>query len=146
MPNNDRHLRYFADGQTIFAVMIRSLALKAYGNYVMVELNNNGLVTEQATPTMGVTVTSGDVYVNGADSAWNVGGDLTVDSNATAYTRYDLIVADISATNEAIVKGTAAAAPQVPSPGETRDIPLAIVRVRAGASQITNEDIIDVRA
>ena len=145
MTNNDRNLRYLADGQTGFAIMIRSLALKTYGNYVMENLNDAGLVTEQSTPIMGVTVGSGTAHVNGSAS-FVVAGNLTVGTAHVTLDRYDLIVADISATNEAIVSGTASASPQVPSPGEARDIPLAIVRVRAGATMIFNEDIIDVRA
>ena len=145
MTNNDRNLRYLADGQTGFAIMIRSLALKAYGNYVMDSLDDAGLVTEQSTPAMGVTITSGTATINGS-AADTVSGNHTIGTAHTTLDRYDLVIYDVSASTGAVVAGTAAASPQVPSPGEARDIPLAIVRVRAAVTKIFNEDIIDVRA
>jgi len=139
----DHDIFGFADGATVYPIIIRAMALRLYGNYVD---GGADIMSAPATSGMFVTVATRNVYVNGADSGWNVGGNLAVATAHATLDRYDLVVADISATNEAIVTGTASASPQVPNTGETRDIPIAIVKVRAASTQIYDGDIIEVKA
>lgn len=127
-------------------------------------------VTEQATPTMGVTVTAGRAYLKATGTnAYPVimigDSNLTVTSNPTAMSRLDTVViyADLNAVVDeeaegtdviklTVIAGTASESPTAPTDttittaiGNVPFERLANITVVAAATAITDENITDVR-
>lgn len=96
------------------------------------------------SPTiMGVRTGAGSVTWDGATVSV-VQTDSTIDANATAFVRYDLIVINSSGT-VSVVEGTAATPPLTPTYDNATYYVLAIIKVRAGTSTIETADIFDGR-
>jgi len=109
-------------------------------------------VTQQASPTMGITVDAGSILYGGVTTAV-AGGNVTIDAS-TSLPRFDIIYLD-SGGNAHVIKGTAAAVlpgnPPVtnfkmmntpyPNPSIPTGVILARIYVAANATTILNASI-----
>jgi hypothetical protein len=119
------------------------------------------VVTQQSSPTMGVTVGTGQVFVPGTEgSAQGIYScqaptttNLTITAANASLARRDLIMAQVrdtaysGATNDwqlVVVTGTAASSPVDPT-WPSNAIPIARVNVAANATSIVNANITDLR-
>lgn len=138
------------DNQTLFNVIIQSLAKVTLGNGVVANtITSTALkVTQKAIEAnRSVDVQLGgrvinDIYLN---MAFNTNVPIA-ESHPTLYRR-DLIIFDHSAGVPSVVQGTDYAInPKVPDVTDDNDIPLAIVSVNPAVTVINTADIIDVRS
>lgn len=119
-------------------------------------------VTQNGTPNMSVNVASGRALIKGSEATYqgtyfveNRGTkNLSVNSSDPTNGRYDLVVAKVqdaaysgatSAWSLAVVTGTPAASPLVPS-APANSIALAQILVPAASSSVTNANITDRRS
>jgi hypothetical protein len=118
-------------------------------------------VTQQGSPAMGVTVGTGHIFVPGTEGT-SQGGyncyaatttNLSISAAHASLARIDIVVAKVEdsvysgATNAwslAVVTGTAAGSPAVPS-APANSVILAHVAVAANATTIVNANITDKR-
>lgn len=116
----------------------------------------NGLKITEASPNaMSVLMDTGIAWVQGRWYKNDASKTISFDAADATYTRYDRVVLTSTAAGSpgtvrvAVVKGTAAASPSLPSLTQTVDtvwmIPLAYVTIAAGTTQITNAMITDQR-
>ena len=120
-------------------VMMNAIIAACDGNGVLdgLAVSENG-----AGADMSVDVAAGNCMINGTKYTESSTTNLAISAADATYDRKDLVVYDSSAGDPAVVTGTAAAIP-VPPDIPAGDILLAIVNVAAGATQITNADIVD---
>ena len=124
-------------------------------------IGNKLAVTQQGSPTMGITVDTGLVYVSGTEGTSQgayacyapTSTNVTVTAAHASLPRIDLVVARVydSAYSGAsnlwaleVIAGTAAASPSAPAT-PNNSIILAQIAVAAAASSIVNANITDRR-
>ena len=114
----------------------------------------NGLaVTEQASPIMGVTVATGEAWVQGDYYLNDAIKNISIAAADTTYTRHDLIVLrnyingtrKISAIAITGIPAATPADPDITQNIDTWDIPIARVVVSVGNTQVQNAMINDLR-
>lgn len=115
----------------------------------------NGLLVTATTGTRTVSVASGSAVAAGVLVKNTAAVPLTLATNGTTNSRIDVIVATINwagtggTVTFAVIQGTAAATPIVPgltqTPGTLWHLPLAYVTVAAGAGQLADTAVEDVR-
>lgn len=149
----DAHLR--EDGKydrTYLADSFAKYFASFIGNGVYGGKSSELMVRQESTPGMGVTVLSGQAFINGY---WYENeDDLTLDIDIADGTlsRIDLVVVRWDNTNRAIYlavkKGTPSANPVAPILQRNSDfyeLKLAQIRIRAGGTSILDSDITDTR-
>jgi hypothetical protein len=134
------------------ASTLRNYMKKVIGDGVLALIDNECKVTESDTPAKTVKVNTGFAAIQGGMYQVDAAETLTIDDNSAGNPRIDRVVARIDYTNRkiemAVLKGTAAASPSVPS--LTRDaskyeLALAQVAVANGFTTIVNANITDER-
>jgi len=133
------------NNQRIYSTIYRNLA-RANDRNVLEGCE----VTEQSTPDMTVQVSSGSTAFD--DESVSVsGGNITIESADANNPRFDIIAIDSSGnlmnpTSENGLKGVADSDPRPSDDWEHDDyVVLALVRVNAGVTEITNDDITDLK-
>ena len=120
-------------------VMMNAIIAACDGNGVLdgLTVSENG-----AGADMSVDVAAGNCMISGTKYTESSTTNLAISAADATYDRKDLVVYDSSAGDPAVVTGTAAATP-IPPDIPAGDILLAIVDVAAGATAITDADIVD---
>ncbi len=137
------------------------LALRSLAGYFGVDFAADLEVTENGTPDLSVNVAEGGAWIYGTESltqglyhAYNDSTEnLPLAAADPSDPRIDLVVLAVedsaysgSADGAAlaVVTGTPAATPTTPAPPDNA-LPLAVVEVAAGATSVTNSNIVDLR-
>lgn len=138
---------YSADAWAqVFAALMR--------DGVVASLGAELAVTEDAPPSMNVSVATGSAFVQGRYfEVFGSAEELTLAAADATNPRIDRIVVRVDTAGRqailAILAGAPAAAPVAPAltqtPGGTWELPLARVAVAAGAASVVNANITDER-
>ena len=123
-------------------------------NGVVIDADNELLVTESSIPAKTVQVDTGAIIINGAMLYADTTTELTFSSNTSGNTRIDRVVARLDYDNRlielAVLEGTPSVSPVAPSLTQSTstvwELSLAQVELANGYTTITNAKITDERS